>query len=90
MQIKIKIVSCCTANSKPVKQEVSRTVILPPLVFPGLSLTKKAADMSKTSAHRRACLASMENISSLLIYYIYGWSLYVLISMIPMLGFPSF
>jgi hypothetical protein len=30
-----KIVSCHTANSKPVKQEVNGTVILPPLVFPG-------------------------------------------------------
>ncbi len=33
MQIKIKIVSCYTANSKPVKQEVNGTGILPPLVF---------------------------------------------------------
>ncbi len=33
-QIKAKIVSCHTANSKPVKQEVKGTVILPPLVFP--------------------------------------------------------
>ncbi len=38
LQIKTKIVSCHTANSKPVKQEVNGTVILPPLVFPGLSL----------------------------------------------------
>jgi hypothetical protein len=30
-----KIVSCHTADSKPVKQEVNGTVILPPLVFPG-------------------------------------------------------
>ncbi len=29
-----KIVSCHTADSKPVKQEVNGTVILPPLVFP--------------------------------------------------------
>jgi hypothetical protein len=35
LQIKIKIVSYHTADSKPVKQEVNRTVILPPLVFPG-------------------------------------------------------
>jgi len=28
-------VSYHTADSKPVKQEVNRTVILPPLVFPG-------------------------------------------------------
>jgi hypothetical protein len=34
LQIK-KIVSCHTADSKPVKQEVNGTVILPPLVFPG-------------------------------------------------------
>ncbi len=34
LQIKTKIVSCHTADSKPVKQEVSGTVILPPLVFP--------------------------------------------------------
>jgi hypothetical protein len=32
--IKTKIVSCHTADSKPVKQEVNSTVILPPLVFP--------------------------------------------------------
>jgi hypothetical protein len=34
-QIKTKIISCHTAESKPVKQEVNGTVILPPLVFPG-------------------------------------------------------
>ncbi len=34
-QIKTKIVSCHTADSKPVKQEVNGTVILPTLVFPG-------------------------------------------------------
>jgi len=37
LQIKTKIVSCHTADSKPVKQEVNGTVILPPLVFPGLT-----------------------------------------------------
>jgi len=35
LQIKTKIAACHTANSKPVKQEVNGTVILPPLVFPG-------------------------------------------------------
>jgi hypothetical protein len=35
LQIKTNIVSCHTADSKPVKQEVNGTVILPPLVFPG-------------------------------------------------------
>ncbi len=34
-QIKTKIVSCHTADSNSVKQEVNGTVILPPLVFPG-------------------------------------------------------
>jgi len=37
LQIKTKIVSCHTADPKPVKQEVSGTVILPPLEFPGSS-----------------------------------------------------
>jgi hypothetical protein len=35
LQIKTKIVSCHTADPKPVKQELNGTVILPPLVFPG-------------------------------------------------------
>ncbi len=35
LQIKTKMVSCHTADSKPVKQEVNSLVILPPLVFPG-------------------------------------------------------
>ncbi len=33
--IKTKIVGTHTADSKPVKQDVNGTVILPPLVFPG-------------------------------------------------------
>jgi hypothetical protein len=37
LQIKTKIDSCHTADSKPVKQEVNCTVMLPPLLFPGLS-----------------------------------------------------
>jgi hypothetical protein len=36
LQIKTKIVSTHTADSKPVKLEVNGTVILPPLVFPVL------------------------------------------------------
>ena len=39
MQINTKIASCHTADSKPVKQEVNGTVLLPPLVFPGLANT---------------------------------------------------
>jgi hypothetical protein len=34
LQTKTKIVSCHTADSKPVKLEVNGTVILPPSVFP--------------------------------------------------------
>jgi hypothetical protein len=37
LQIKTKIVSSHTAESKPVKQEVSGTIILPPLAFPDLA-----------------------------------------------------
>jgi hypothetical protein len=38
LKMKTTIVSCHTADSKPVKQEVNGTVILPPLLFPELSL----------------------------------------------------
>ncbi len=40
-KIRTKIVSCHTADSKPVKQEVNGTVILPPLVFPDSINVKK-------------------------------------------------
>jgi hypothetical protein len=43
LQIKTKIVSSHTADSKPDKQEVNGTVILPPLVFPVFEEAKKAA-----------------------------------------------
>jgi hypothetical protein len=33
-----KIVSCHTTDSKPVKQQVNGTIMLPPLVFPGQCL----------------------------------------------------
>ncbi len=35
MQIRTKIISCHTANTKPVKREINSTVIHPSLVFPG-------------------------------------------------------
>jgi len=38
LQIKTKNVSCHTADSKPVKQEVNGTVICSPEVFPGQSM----------------------------------------------------
>jgi hypothetical protein len=40
--IKTKLVSNHTADSKPVKQEVNGTVILPPLVFPRLVVTRRS------------------------------------------------
>jgi hypothetical protein len=43
---KNKNVSCQTADSKPVKQEVNSTVIFPPLVFPAISVK---LHMAKTS-----------------------------------------
>jgi hypothetical protein len=38
LQIKTKIVSCDSADSKPFKQEANGTVILPPLVIPGFTV----------------------------------------------------
>ncbi len=38
LQIKTKIVTCLTADSKPVIQEVNSTVILPPLVLSGWAI----------------------------------------------------
>jgi hypothetical protein len=40
LQIKTKIVSSHTADSKPVKPEVNGTVILPPLVFPAWTIKR--------------------------------------------------
>ncbi len=48
LQIKTKIVSFHIADSKPVKQEVNGTVILPPLVFPDSTITKAR----ETNDHR--------------------------------------
>jgi hypothetical protein len=42
-QIKTKIVSCHTADSKPVKKEVNGTVILPPLLFPAMPILEEVA-----------------------------------------------
>jgi hypothetical protein len=42
LQIKTKIVSCYTADSKLVQQEVNGTVILSPLVFPAAAFEKSA------------------------------------------------
>jgi hypothetical protein len=42
LQIQTKNFSCHTADSKPVKQEVNGTVILPPLVFPATAYSSGA------------------------------------------------
>jgi hypothetical protein len=50
LQIKTKNVSYHTADSKPVKQEVNSTVILPPLVFPVHHITKIDCIKARTAA----------------------------------------
>jgi hypothetical protein len=47
LQVKTKNVSCHTANSKPVKQKVNGTVIIPPLVFPGLGFYSHSVKASQ-------------------------------------------
>jgi hypothetical protein len=51
--LKIKIVSCHTADSKSVKQEVNGTIILPPLVFPALPIQDQI--LQRRSQHRDRC-----------------------------------
>ncbi len=53
LQIKTKIFSCHKADSKPVKQEVNGTVILPLLVFPGPLESDKQEGTSMTSVQQR-------------------------------------
>jgi hypothetical protein len=59
LQIKTKIVSCHTADSKPVKQEVNTIVILPPLVFPAISIVNlvPSPKPNDASSHLRLGLA---------------------------------
>ena len=51
LQIKTKIVSCLTAVSKPVKQEVNGTVIHPPLVFPALLFSLASDRLQRLRDH---------------------------------------
>jgi hypothetical protein len=46
MTLTICVFICKTDLSKPVKEEVNGTVILPTLVFPALSMGTKAAQVS--------------------------------------------
>ncbi len=59
MQIKTKTVSCHTADSKPVKQEVNGTVILPPLVFPGPALEEPILFFKRTSLFQEELIDAM-------------------------------
>ncbi len=61
MQIRTNIVSCHTANSKPVKPEVNGTVILPPLVFPALSFPCQLISRCQHFIPFFACLARSLN-----------------------------
>ncbi len=58
---KTEIVSCHTANSKLIKQEVNSTVILPPLVFP--------ASVTITCCHGCLILSSVNQINQGEWYY---------------------
>ncbi len=52
LQIRTKIVSCHTADSKPVKQEVNSTAILPPLVFPAVRQNNSFTNRTKQNEIR--------------------------------------
>ncbi len=66
LQIKMKIVSCHTDDSKPVKQEVNSTMILPPLVFPGVSQAQRQ-DQSMHTLLFWFIFSSFEHAKNLLI-----------------------
>ncbi len=51
LQIKTKNFSCRTADSKPVKQEINGTVILPPLVFPGTAYFARAVSNNRKNVY---------------------------------------
>ncbi len=63
MQIKTKIASYHTADSKPVKREVNSTVILPPLVFPGKTDEKSFYDVATRRGGSVDSLESMEPLN---------------------------
>ncbi len=52
MQIKTKIVRSHTADSKPIKQEVNSTAILPPLLFPAIALPAYLFVLREVDEHR--------------------------------------
>jgi len=58
LQIRTKTISCHTADSKPVKQKVKGTVILPPLVFPGIMFMRFISRRQMTSMKSFMTLAT--------------------------------
>ncbi len=65
LQIKIKILSCHTADSKQVKQEVNGTVILPPLVFPGVTTQRHISLQKYTSTKPKVLVAGTNKADGL-------------------------
>jgi hypothetical protein len=63
LQIKTKTVSCHTADSKPVKQEVSGTMILPPLVFPGVGISIHATCLPRRPTSLVLCPLPANNFN---------------------------
>ena len=58
LQIKTKIVSFHTADSKPVKQEVNGIVILPPLVRPDLAFLSLGTSIALWTSDSRIAVAN--------------------------------
>jgi hypothetical protein len=67
LQIKTKIVSCHTGDSKPVKQEVNGTVVLPSLVFPDESVMNVKI-VQKISYGWHVCDKKPTYVRSLMVY----------------------
>jgi hypothetical protein len=72
LQTKTKIVSFHTAHSKPVKQEVNCTVILPPLVFP-VSLLVGQANPTRGNVIKNSTAVTYKSVFFWQAYFIiYG------------------
>ncbi len=67
---KNKIVSCHTANSKPVKQEVNGSMILPPLEFPVSA--NVSILLAKVCSYLSYYIQFIEEIQILVLYIVNG------------------
>jgi hypothetical protein len=81
LQIKTKIVSCHTAYSKTVKQEVNSTVILPPLVFPAFGFTAPVLGWGRFETFEFGCTVAFHDPGM-------GVRSYVITMFIFVLGIP--